>query len=52
MAYKLTVDGDQLMEFLDKWDGKLFENLKEDDIITRVEVDYAGDVTFIIGQED
>jgi hypothetical protein len=52
MAYKITIKGEQLIEWLEKVDGSIFDKIGDDDRIERIELNYSDDVTITIGKED
>lgn len=52
MSYTVNIDEDQLIELLqDHYDDKVYESIKEDDRITRIELRHRT-VEIVIGEEE
>lgn len=51
MSYTVTISHDDLIDLLQTYDNKVYENIKDGDLVTIVEVGY-GDIEITIGEEE
>ncbi len=52
MAYKVTILGEDLIDLLEDHLGNVYENIKEDDRITKIRLHYGDKVEITIGEEE
>jgi hypothetical protein len=51
MAFTITIKGNDLIEWIENNKGGVYENIKEDDRITNIQLRYGDDITVTIGDD-
>ncbi len=49
--YEVKIKGSDLVDLLEDWSGHVYENIKEEDRITDVQLRYGDEVVITIGEE-
>ena len=50
--FKVKISGRDLIDLLESQFGNVYQNIKEDDKITDVRLDYGNDIEITIGDEE
>ena len=52
MAFTVKIDGSKLIDLLETEFGNVYQNIKEEDRITKVQLHYGDEVEIVIGEEE